>query len=242
VVYEYRAPIDYKFGTLSAPAALSDTTLSSASFSTLLDTYSTGFYVPVVLHDPSIPAHEVVWVTAHAAAATTVTVVRAREGTIARAWPSSTQWLVAPTSRDALITAANDAALPTEPNVGERALLLDQGLVKEKTLNQGWLSAPASAPADIVGSGGANPASRRPVIKAAVLSGTTNGSGQFTVNIPNGGFGVATQVVTAQVANGTMRLVIESYTTTTVTFSVWNNITLVGAGNVVSLHLIAIGY
>lgn len=245
MVYEYRDPVDYKFGTLSVAAAIGDTTLNSANFAGLVGgLLSTTRYVPMVLHDPSVPVYEVVWITAHTAAATSVTVVRGKEGTAARAWPSQTQWLIAPTVRDALAADANAAALPSEPHTGMRRLLLDTGTVVERTRNQGWATPPISLAADVFGpaGGSAVPAGNRPIFKSGVYQSTTDGSSQFVATLPNGGFPTATKTVLAQVANGILRLVLESYTTTTATFSVWNGNAAAGSGNVVTYHLFATGY
>lgn len=245
MVYEYRDPVDYKFGTLSLAAAIGDTTLNSANFAGLVGgALSTTRYVPMVLHDPAVPAYEVVWVTAHTAAATSVTVVRGKEGTAARAWPSQTQWLIAPTIRDALAAVANAAALPAEPHTGMRALQLDTGAVVERTRNQGWASPPISNPADVFGpvGGSAVPVGSRPVIKSGVYQATTDGSSLIVVTLPNGGFATATKTVLAQVANGILRLVLESYTTTTATFSAWSGNVASGGGQVITFHLLATGY
>jgi hypothetical protein len=245
VVYEYRDPADYKFGTLSLAAAISDTTLNSANFASLVGgLLSTTRYVPMVLHDPTIPAYEVVWITAHTAAATSVTVVRGKEGTAARAWPSQTQWLIAPTIRDALAAVANAAALPSEPHTGMRALQLDTGAVVERTRNQGWASPPISNPADVFGphGGAAVPVGSRPIFKSGVYQETSDGGSLLVATLPGGGFPTATKTVLAQVANGILRLVLESYTTTTATFSVWNGNSAAGGGQVVTFHLMATGY
>lgn len=135
---EIRAAADYKFGTLSSAAALSDTSLSSAAFANLAGAYyTTGIYIPIVLHDPSVPVYEIVWITAHTAAATSVTVVRGKESTTARAWPSGTQWLAAPSIRDALV-AVTRANLPSDAHVGLRAALTDENQIVTKTMTGGW--------------------------------------------------------------------------------------------------------
>lgn len=136
----FRIPSDYLFGTLSQAAAIGDTSISSASFANLGTGYSTTVVLPVVLHDPSRGVREMVWVTGHTAASTSVTVVRAKEGTTAQAWPSGTQWIVAATvARDGL--SPSSAALltaMTDQHVGMRALEQDTALVKQWTYAAGW--------------------------------------------------------------------------------------------------------
>jgi hypothetical protein len=47
-----------------------------------------------------ILAKEIVWVTAHTAAATTATILRGQEGTAAAAWAAGATWAHAPTAKD----------------------------------------------------------------------------------------------------------------------------------------------
>lgn len=139
-MYESRLPVNYAFGTLSSAAAVSDTTLSSAEFATLLPAgLSTTVYVPITVQDAATKLYEVVWATAHTAAATTATVVRGREGSTARAWASGTQWLVGPTVRDTELPVANRAALPADPHIGMRVYLQDEQVALTWVLNAGWV-------------------------------------------------------------------------------------------------------
>jgi hypothetical protein len=145
VTYENRLTSNYAFGTLTAAAAISDTTLTSADFATRLSSgLSTTTYVPITLQDPSTGVYEIVWANAHTAAATTCTVLRGREGTTARAWGNGTLWVVAPTLRDGVLPVANRAALPTDPHVGLRAFIQDEQLVLERTL-AGWMGPDTAA-------------------------------------------------------------------------------------------------
>jgi hypothetical protein len=142
MTYELRQNLNYSFGTLSTAAAISDTTLQSSDFSSLPSgaSVSTTQYIPIVLQDPTAKVFEVVWINAHAAASTSVTVLRGREGTSARAWPSGTLWTAAPTVRDALLPVANRAALPAanDAHIGGRGLLLDEQRVVTRYA-AGWL-------------------------------------------------------------------------------------------------------
>jgi hypothetical protein len=139
MTYELRQNVNYAFGTLSVAGAISDTTLQSADFASLPGgaSVSTTQYIPIVLQDPTSKLYEIVWINAHTAASTTVTVLRGREGTTARAWASGTLWTLAPTSRDVILGVANRAALPADPHVGMRALLLDEQRVLDR-FSFGW--------------------------------------------------------------------------------------------------------
>jgi hypothetical protein len=139
MVASYRQPVDYLHGTLSTPASIADTTLSGAGFAALPgDVHTATYYVPLVLHDPAQNVREVVWITGHTTGATTVTIVRAKEGTAARPWPAGTQWLCAPTaSRDALGVIESDTR-PPDAHVGYRAVEADTGLTVEQTYNAGY--------------------------------------------------------------------------------------------------------
>lgn len=137
MTYESRLTLNYSFGTLSAAASVSDTTLSSADFATLPAGLSTTTYIPITLQDPNLKVAEVVWANAHTAAATTITVLRGRESTSSRAWPSGTLWTLAPTVRDGLLSLANRAALPSDPHTGLRTYLQDEAIVVERA-KSGW--------------------------------------------------------------------------------------------------------
>lgn len=126
MVYEIRQPVNYAFGTLKNAAAIGDTSIVSDDFITALPAgLTTSIYVPITLQDPASKVFEIVWVTAHTAAANTATVVRGKEATAARAWPSSTLWTCAPTLRDGLLPCTR-ATLPADPHIGLRVLLSDE--------------------------------------------------------------------------------------------------------------------
>lgn len=140
-MYECRASTNFAFGTLSTAAATGDLVLNSAEFATALPSgLSTTIYTPMTLQDITTKVYEIVWVTAHGAAATACTVVRAKEGTTARAWPSGTPWLVGPTTRDSLYPVVNRAALPSDPHVGMRALIQDEQVAATYTPLGGWIN------------------------------------------------------------------------------------------------------
>lgn len=216
MAYEQRAPLDYLSGTLSTAAAISDTALVADAFANLPADYSTTKYAPLVLHDPSAGLYEVVWVTAHTATSTTVTAVRGREGSAARAWPSGTHFVCAPTARD-VVSASTLAGLPSDPHLGQRLVVTDKGYITERATGV-WAPSVGVALADQVGPNrvAANPSSSAPILmRAGYASLTTNGSGQVTVTyrtafptatlaafcIPAGG-GVTFYSISSETANG----------------------------------------
>lgn len=140
MTYESRLNLNYTFGTLNAAASSSDTTLSSPDFGVLPPTLSTASYVPITLQDPGLKVYEIVWANAHAAGASTVTVVRGKEASAARAWPAGTLWTVTPTLRDGVLPVATRSALPTDPHGGLRCYLQDEQLIVELIQGVGWVS------------------------------------------------------------------------------------------------------
>lgn len=85
---------------LNNPLAIGDTSLSSAGLSTL--SVITSPDIAAVILDPGgvAGAPEVVWVTAHTAAATTATIARGKEGSSARQHLVGTPWVHGPTLLD----------------------------------------------------------------------------------------------------------------------------------------------
>lgn len=184
MTYEWRSPRDYFFATLSNPAAISDTTISSTSFVGLPTTYSTSLYLPLVLHDPSRGVYEVVWATGHTTGSANVTIVRGREGSTAQAWPGGTQVAMAPSSRD-LVPALTRATLPADPHQGMRALLTDESVVVERTL-AGWgPSVGVANPGDVgpnVNAGTTYPPANSVIqLRAGWATYVTDASGNATV-------------------------------------------------------------
>jgi hypothetical protein len=106
---ERRVRGNYSFGTVPGGLGAADTQISSAGFAGLpvIDNYS---HAALTLYSPATSAYEIVYVTAHAAGATTATIVRGREGTTAQAWLANTPWLHGPTARD-LVLAGNPRTL-----------------------------------------------------------------------------------------------------------------------------------
>jgi hypothetical protein len=139
MTYEIRVPANYAFGTLTSALSVSDTTVNSAEFSTRLASgLSTTVYVPITLQNPTTGVFEIVWANSHTGAATSATVLRAKEDTTALVWPSGTLWSNAPTVRDGVLLVSTRAALPADPHIGLRALIQDENLVVEWNLSSGW--------------------------------------------------------------------------------------------------------
>lgn len=139
MAYEQRAPLDYRFGQLTAGVTSLDTTLTSVAFASLPSDLTTAKYLPITLADDSLGVYEVVWVTGHTAGSSAVTVLRGREGSPARAWSQGAVWRVAPLVRD-ILPAYTRATLPADAHTGMRAVLTDEGIVVEKTA-LGWAQA-----------------------------------------------------------------------------------------------------
>ena len=245
MAYETRWLQNFKFGTLASAASISDTVLSSSGFASLASNLTTAVYMPIALINPATGAFEIVWATAHTAAATTVTVVRGREGTSAAAWPAGTTWLVGPTLYDALYPTTR-AALPSDLHVGARAVIGDEQIAVQKTMHQGVAASVISNPADMVGGTGALAANHHALLKFVRFDSTTNGSGNLTINLPNSGFahrnlGVA--ITLENLSQASWGKVV-SLSTTQVVVQFWDTIagvTAVAASKPVQGYVLAIG-
>lgn len=244
---QFRYLADFAFGTLSSAISISDTTLSSAEFTSLRTLTSGTTYIPLVLLDPSSKLYEVVWLSAHNASATTGTVSRGQEGSAAQEWPSGTQWIVAPTMRDSLTTESL-AALPADGHVGMRMAVGDKGDVRQQTFSQGWQGYAYSTREDLGRAEDgttSHPNGIVPIIKAFTATGTTNGTGFVSFPIPNGGF--PTRVVSAAVTKATNLFfvpTIDSGTTTKTTLGLLCQIsaTQVFGNTAVVIDAVVVGY
>lgn len=196
----YRLPTDFAFGTLSIAAALGDTTLQSAAFAGLPGgSYSTTAVLPITLLNASTGAREEVWVTAHTASATSVTVVRGKEGSTAQAWPSGTTWICSPTAaRDASPVATTAALLTamTDKHVGMRSLEIDTGLLKTSTYSGGDVAdVGACLPSEVgpIAAGGSMSSSGTVLVRPGCVLSATPSAGlvavTFTKPFPNGYIG-----------------------------------------------------
>jgi hypothetical protein len=244
----YRAPSDYLFGTLSTAAAVSDTSLSATLFTGLAGgAYSTGYVLPLVLHDPSVPIHEVVWVTAHTAGSSTVTVIRGKELTSAQAWPAGTQIVCAPTAVRDMLGAMGSSVLPSDGHVGYRTVQTDTGTVVQQTYAQGYLpDVGVAKPGDI----GPDIGSNLPPTWANIIMR----SGRFTANSDaNGRWTVSFRT---PFPNATMNVVIQPIGTFWTPVTLWSQTasgfvaqgyadlsgTVVTSGKQLGAHYIATGY
>jgi hypothetical protein len=246
----WRMPSDYQFGTLGVAAAIGDTTLTSNAFATLPSGQTTSAVTPLVLHNPAAGTHEVVWVTAHTASATTATVVRGKESSTAQAWPTGTQWICAPTAARDGLPALSAAALTamTDPHVGMRALETDSSTVKEWTYAGGWQAEVGVCKATDLNpnrSGGSPPNTGAMTLRSGYISGTTNGSGDLSVTF-TGAFPVACHTAFACVADPTVWFGIVSVSAesaTGLTFHCADTSPLAAhASGLVKLFYLAIGY
>lgn len=84
------------------PLLIAGTTLSSSALAALPAVSSPDIAVICLDIDASAGAQEIVYVTAHTAAATTATIARAKEGTTAREHAQNIKWAHLPTSKDFL--------------------------------------------------------------------------------------------------------------------------------------------
>jgi hypothetical protein len=93
VANEIRARGNLVAGTLSVALLSTDTTMSSAGLANLPAITASN-------HAVLICENEIMWVTAHTAAATTATILRGQEGTTAAAHALNTAWVHGPVASD----------------------------------------------------------------------------------------------------------------------------------------------
>lgn len=107
---------DFLRGTLTVATTATSTTLTSAEFATL-PTITAATDIMVLVLDPMglAGAPEIVYVTAHAAAATTVTVTRAQETTTGRIHAIGAMWAHSPLSSDLTSVPATSPQKVTLP-------------------------------------------------------------------------------------------------------------------------------
>lgn len=247
----YRLTADYVFGTLSADAAISDTTISSTAFTALGTAYTTAQILPLVLHDPSLGVREVVWATNHNSGSNQVTIVRGKEGTGARAWPSGTQVVAAPTAaRDGLGTT-NSASHPADAHVGYRGLDTDTGRVVENTYSAGFQPSVGVANPLEIGKNRSNalpPNTATMIVRAGQITLTMDSAGKmyptFTTPFPNGCHVVMISPGAGQV--GPFSVVAE--TAAGFTVQAWQIVNFAGgavpgtSGSACTINYVAFGY
>lgn len=182
MTFEQRQPLNYFSTSLIVAASITDTTMRASAF-TSLDSPLGQKYVPLVLHDDAQGVFEIVWTSAHTASSDTITVVRGKEGTTARAWPAGTRVECAPTVYDALVPSVT-ATLPADAPIGQRSMLGDKFETRER-VNGYW--AP-SAGVGIASDQGPNMNAVQAgagavfLMRSGSVLATTNASGSITVN------------------------------------------------------------
>lgn len=100
---EKRSRTNLIAGALSSGMTVGDTVMSSAALADLAVIDATNHAAIILFVADSngrITAKEIIYVTAHTAAATTATVARGQEGTVALAWASASKWVHAATAKD----------------------------------------------------------------------------------------------------------------------------------------------
>jgi hypothetical protein len=183
VAQEYRHTLNGFYGQLSSSVTAAATSMTDPAFSALPTITGTADYIPLTLSDQTLRLIETVWVTAHATGSTTVTVVRAKEGTLARAWPSGTPYHQADTVRDGML-ATTSLSVPADLHVGARYLETDTGAPKIKSLTAGGVAAAGVARPGDVGPnrGGTYPGTADIItVRTGNVVVTTNASGDATI-------------------------------------------------------------
>jgi hypothetical protein len=90
---------DYVFGTITGALTAGTTTLASAALARL-PVVTAPDVAAITLHDQATGVYEIVHVTAHTAASTSATILRAQEGTSAQSWGIGTTWVHGITAYD----------------------------------------------------------------------------------------------------------------------------------------------
>lgn len=150
---------DYVFGAIDAALTTGTTTLSSPTLARL-PVVASPDVAAITLYDSTALVYEVVWVTAHAAGATTATITRAQESSTARAWASGVTWTHAPTAYDlALVTPGTfrrpvqDVSTGTPGAQISGATLTIAAPVTGNYLVVGWASESAQRITSVTGGG-----------------------------------------------------------------------------------------
>lgn len=123
---EIRLRRNNQTGTITDnPLAIGATTINSAAF-TLLPTVDATNHLLLIL-DPlgATGTPEIVRVTAHTAAATSCTIVRAQEGSTARSFVFNTTWFWGPVASDYSLSDVTSGTRPSVPYTGELILETD---------------------------------------------------------------------------------------------------------------------
>lgn len=135
---EIRVRSNFLFGTITDnPLTIGATTINSANFVSVPAIDNTQHAVLVL--DPAglNGTPEIVYVTAHTASTTSLTVTRGQELSTARQHPSGTQWYLAPTARDydSIVTSATR---PGVPYFGELIFETDTNTYSGRSTTGAW--------------------------------------------------------------------------------------------------------
>ncbi|WP_409186497.1 hypothetical protein F9C11_20600 [Amycolatopsis sp. VS8301801F10] len=246
---EQRATKDYFSTALLSAATVSSSTLQSVDFVGLDTDYgsggTTGKYLPLVLHDDTLGAYEIVWVTGHTAGSNTVTVSRGMEGTTAQAWGAGTRVEAAPTSYDTLL-ARTSSALPSDAPIGGRVMRGDKKDVAERA-NGLWAPSVGVAFASDAGPrrSGTIPDGSAILLRGGQKTGTTGANGVITVAhqtpFPNGTIATALGITSTGVP-AVATVSAESATGVSVQFFLISTGGNVGSGVAVAFQYISMGF
>lgn len=146
---EIRLRSNNQQGTITDnPLTDASTTINSASFVSLPTVGPTQHLILILDPLETNGAAEIVTVTAHTAAATSVTVVRGAEGSVARTHIAGTTWFHGPVESDFSYTqrTATSAIRPTSPFDGEMIYETDTDRFVSR-INGVWQPAPHNVPA-----------------------------------------------------------------------------------------------
>lgn len=179
---EYRLTADGFYGQLASQLTAAATTHTDAAWAGLPTWTGTAAYMPLTLTSPGLT--EIVWVTVHASGTPTqVTLLRAKEGTTARTWPTGTQFAQADMRRDGLV-AQDSSVSTTDFHWGSQWIETNTGLIKRKTGTGIVAAAGVSLPSEVgpTRSGSNPPAGATIQKRSGNTTCNTNGSGDGTVN------------------------------------------------------------
>lgn len=135
---ELRVRQNFASGTITNnPLLVGGTTLNSAALASLSAIGATQ-HLAIVLDPTGLAgAPEIVWITAHTGAATSATILRGQEGTVARQHASGTIWRHAPTTYD-YPYSSTVAARPATPYFGQIGYDTDTDTVTARSATGAW--------------------------------------------------------------------------------------------------------
>lgn len=142
---EIRVRSDFVAGGLSAELTTGATTMQSAGLADLPAIGATQHAAVALFQTDAagrVIKKEIVWVTAHTAASTSATIVRAREGTSAQTWAIGDRWSMTALSSDQIVICTS-ATRPAHSYEGQVIWETDTGLLKVANVLAGqWKTVP----------------------------------------------------------------------------------------------------